>query len=179
MDKNKLPFKQAGITGLCVGIFAISSFTIADALNTHFGWGFNPTTIRGVCGLLTILILGTGTYIGMQSIKRNNQGTLTYMEAISAGVLIAVTTGIITAICAFIYCTFINPGNTAYMVAESKKEMIARGETAAQIATHVADLQKQLSAAAQVMQALVAQSVIGTLISLVMGLFVRSKKVHV
>jgi len=54
---KKYPWKQAIITGLLVGIFAISSFTVVDSLNKHFLLGVNTTTIRGLTGLLTLVIL--------------------------------------------------------------------------------------------------------------------------
>jgi len=164
---NKYPWKQGIITGVVVGVFAIISFSIADGLNKHFGWGIDPANIRGICGLLTLMILGTGIYTGMQSIKRQNNGKLTYKQAILGGMLIALITGVIVAILSFIYCQYINPGYAGYMIAEGKSQ----GE----IAAHTAELQKEFSTPMQVMQALVGQTVCGTVISLVMALFVRSK----
>lgn len=174
--KNKYPWKQAIITGLIVGTFAICSFSIADALNKQFAWGINPAVIRGICGLLTLIILATGIYTGMQSVKRLNSGSLTYGQAIVAGIVIAVTTGIITAFLGFIYCEYINPGYAAYMVAEGKKAMIAEGQDAATMAANITNLQKEFSTPMQVFQAIVGQSVFGTVISLIMALFVRTKK---
>ncbi|MDN5286384.1 MAG: hypothetical protein JWR38_2658 [Mucilaginibacter sp.] len=173
---NKYPWKQAIITGLIVGVFAIGSFTIADSLNKHFAWGINTITIRGLTGLLTLVILAIGIYSGMQSIKRSSGGRLTYGQALLAGFIIALTAGIITALVGFVYCNYINPGYSAYMLNESKKGIIADGKSPAEVAASMASLQQQWTTGAQMLQALVGQTVCGTVIALVMGLFIRSKK---
>ncbi|MBB6126914.1 DUF4199 domain-containing protein [Mucilaginibacter lappiensis] len=173
---NKYPWKQAIITGLIVGIFAIGSFTVADSLNKHFAWGVNTTTIRGLSGLLTLIILGVGIYTGMRSIKRSDSGKLTYGQALLAGCIIALTTGIITALVGFIYCNYINPGYAVYMLSESKKAMIADGKSPAEIAASMPGLRQQWTTGGQMLQALVGQTVCGTVIALIMALFVKSKK---
>jgi hypothetical protein len=172
---KKYPWKQAIITGLLVGVFAIGSFTIADSLNKHWGWGVNTMTIRGLTGLLTLIILGIGIYTGMQSIKRSNGGKLTYGKALLSGFIIASTTSVITAFVGLIYCNYINPGYTAYMIAESKQMMIADGKSPAVIAAGMPVLQKQWTTGAQMLQALIGQTVRGTVIALVMGIFLRTK----
>ena len=173
---NKYPWRQAIITGLIVGIFAIGSFSIADSLNKHFAWGVNTTTIRGLTGLLTLIILGIGIYTGMRSIKRSNGGKLTYGQALLAGFIVALTTGIITALAGLIYCNYINPDYAAYMLSESKKAMIADGKSSVEIAASMPGLTQQWTTGGQMLQALVGQTVSGTVIALIMALFVKSKK---
>ncbi len=148
---------------------------MADALNHHLKLGYNPVTLRGLTGLLTIIILAIGVYTGMISVKRHNSGILTYGQAVLAGVTIAITTAVITAVASFIYCTLINPGYAAYMVAESQRVMVADGKSPAEIATATAGLQKQMTTGMQVLQSLVGQTVSGTVLSLITGAFVKSK----
>src|SRR5258708_3926654 len=114
--KKKYPFKQAIITGMISGIFAVFSFSIINGWNRQQAWGVNPATIRGLIGLVTLLILGTGIYVAMQSIKKLNGGKLPYGQAITAGILVGVVTGLIMALWGFIYCQYINPGYATYMV---------------------------------------------------------------
>jgi hypothetical protein len=173
---NKYPWKQAIITGLIAGVFAIATFTIADKLNHHFDWGIHATTIRGLTGLLGLVIPGIGIYTGMRSIKRQNAGTLTYGQALLAGFIIALTTGIIVALADFIYCNYINQGYAGYMLSESVKGMADDGKSPAEIAASVPGLKQQWSTGGQMMQALVGQTVCGTVISLILGLFIKSKK---
>jgi hypothetical protein len=173
---NKYPWKQAIITGLVVGVFGIASFSITDNLTQLFALGIHTTTIRGLTGLLTLVILGIGIYTGMRSIKRSNAGKLTYGQALLAGFIIALTTGIITALTGFIYCNYLNPGYAAYMLSESTKEMAADGKSPAEIAAGMPGLKQQWSTGGQMMQALVGQTVCGTVITLILGLFIKSKK---
>src|SRR5260221_5830036 len=172
---KKYPWKHAILTGLIVGVFAIGSFTLFDSLNKHFGWGVHTTTIRGLTGLLTLVILGIGIYTGMRSVKRSNGGKLTYAQALLAGFIIAFTTGIITALVGLIYCNFINPGYTSYMLAESKKAMIAGRKSPAEIAASMPAMEQQWTTGGQMMQALLCQAVCGTVIALAIGIFLRTK----
>lgn len=173
---NKYPWKQAIITGLAVSVSAIVVFSVADALNHHFNWGYNPVTLRGLTGLLTIVILAIGIYTGMAAIKRTNGGNLSYKHALICGIIIAITTALITAAGSFIYCTAINPGYATYMVSESRKVMQANGKSAEEINSSIANLQKQLTTGMQVTQALIGQTLSGTIISLIMAIFVSSRK---
>jgi len=174
---NKIyPLKQAVITGVVSAIFATGAFTVVDSLNQHYSWNINPATIRGLVGLLTLIILGIGIYAGMQSIKKANQGQLSYGQALLTGFLVAITVGIVMAVLGMVYTNIINRGYTDYMVAEGKKALLAEGRSNADIANGVADLQKQFAPAMQAMQALVGQTIAGTLIALIMALFIRTKK---
>lgn len=172
----KYPWKQAIITGVIVGIFGIAFFSIADNLNKHFAWAIHVTTIRGLTGLLTLVILGIGIYTGMVNLKTRNNSKLGYGQALLAGFIIALTTGIITALVSVIYCNYINPGYGAYMLSESTKEMAADGKSPTEITASLPGLRQQWSIGGQVMQALIGQTVSGTLIALVMGLFLKTKK---
>jgi len=172
---KKYPWKQAILTGFIVGVFGIASFCTMVMLNRHLDWGMYATTIRGLTGLLSLVIVGIGIYSGMRSIKRHHNGKLTFGQALLAGFVIALTTGIITALVGWIYC-LIDPGYAAYMLSESTKEMAAAGKSPAEIATSMPGLKQQWSTGGQMVQALVGQTVSGTVIALVMGIFVKTKK---
>lgn len=164
--------KYGIITGTIVGIFAIAFFSIVNGLNT----GIQPAIIRGISGLLTIVIQAVGIYIAMQAIKKQNGNTITYGLALKTGMLIALVTAIITALFSFIYCQYINPGYAQYMLAEAQKVMLANHETPQQIADHSYAVKQEFSTTMQVAQALLGQFVVGMLISLIMGLFIKTKK---
>jgi len=168
--------KRGLITGTIVGIFAVSFFLVVNGLNTKYNWGFHPADIRGIGGLLTILILGTGIYITLQAVKKEQNNGLSYAQALKTGISVAIITAVITAFCSFIYCTLINPGYADYMVAEAQKVMIANNETKQQIAQHSLAVKNEYATAMQVMQALVGQTVVGTVLTLIMGLFIKTKK---
>jgi hypothetical protein len=172
---NKIyPRKQALWTGLISALFATIAFAIGCYANDHYGWGMNPVSLRGLIGMFTIVILGVGIYTGMQSIKRSNGGTLTYGQAVAAGVLIELTTGVIMALIGVIYTTIINPGYAAYMLAENKAAMLAAGKSAHDIAKTQVNLQMQYTVPMQIFQAVVGQTAVGTVISLIMALFIKT-----
>jgi hypothetical protein len=111
----------------------------------------------------------------MRSIKRSNSGKLPYGQAVLAGFIIAVTTGIIMAL-VVVYCNYLNPGYAAYMLAESNQAMIADGKTPVEIAASMPGLQQQWTTGGQMVQAPISQTVLGTAIALVMGQFIKTKK---
>jgi len=172
----KPSFKVGIITGIAVGLFAITCFSIFNWLNTRFGWGLQPATIRGLSGLLTIVIQGTGIYFSMKGTKAVQNGRLTYRQALKAGFTVAIITALITAFFGLIYCTVINPGYADYMINEARKAMLDAGKSAKQIADGLVGVRREFSIGGQVMEALIAQTVVGTIISLIMSFFMKSKR---
>jgi len=170
------PRKQAIITGLVSGIFAVSAFSFFTGFGDGPGKHINPVTIRWLTGLFSLLILAIGVYSGIQNIKRSNDGKLSYGQAVATGVLVGLTVGVCMAVIGLIYTHLINPGYTDYMLAENKKTLIAEGKSAAEIAASQADLAKMLTPGIQIMQALVLQTATATILSLIMGLFLKSKR---
>ena len=169
------PRKQAVITGIISGVFAVSAFAIFTGLHDSSGWNINPANIRWLTGLFTLLILAVGVYTGIQSAKRNNSGKLTYGQAVTTGILVGLTVGACVSIIGLIYTHFINPGYANYMLAENKKGLIAQGISADNIAKDQTAMAQMLTPGVQIMQALVLQTVMATIFSLIMGLFLKSR----
>src|SRR5262249_48419502 len=159
------------ITGCIVGLFTMTFFSIFDWINTKLGWGMRPSSIRGLTGLLTILIQAIGIYIGINAVKANQNNSLNYWQGVKAGVTIAVITAIITSVCSFLYCAALNPNYADYMVQAAQREMIEAGESKDQMVAHLAEVRKNFSTAAQVGMAFVGQLVVGSAISLILSPF--------
>jgi len=175
----KLPLKYGIITGCIVGLFTMTFFSIFDWINTKLGWGMRPSSIRGLTGLLTILIQAIGIYMGLGSVKHNQNNSLSYWQGVKTGVTIAVITAIITSVCSFFYCTVINPTYTDYMVQAAEREMIEAGEAKDQMVAHLAEVRKSFSTPAQVGMALVGQLVVGSAIAFILSPFIQNKKKNV
>ena len=171
----KPPYRYGLINGIIIGIFTLSFFSVFNWFNSKFGWGIQPANIRGIAGLLTILIQAVGIYIGISNVKLQ-QGTITYGEAFKTGFTMAIVTALVVSLFSLIYITIINPGYTDYMVNEAHKTMLADGETPAQIQKSLIGVRKEFSLGIQLMQSLVGQSVIGTAISLMIAPFIKTKK---
>ncbi len=162
------------VTAVISSIFLFGSFTLFTWLKDKYGWQVQVSTIRGIGGLLSIPIQAIGIYIAMQDIKKLT-GALTYGQAIKTGLTVAITIAVIVALFSFLYCEF-NPGYAAYMVADAQKSMLANGESAQQIKDNSARVAQEFTAGTQVMEALVGQFLTGTIMSLIIGLFIKTKK---
>jgi len=163
------------ITGTISIIWLYGSFTLFTWLNGKYGWDIQVSTIRGTGGLLSIPIQAIGIYMAMQNVKQIS-GSLTYGQAVKTGLIVALTIAIIVAIFGFLYSTVINPGYTEFVVHDAQKAMIAKGESQQDIGQALVAVRKEFSAGMQVIEALVGQFVTGTIMSLIIGIFIKTKK---
>lgn len=175
----KPPIKYGLITGCIIGLFTMTFFSVFDWINTKLGWGMRPSSIRGIAGLLTILIQAIGIYMGLKAVKTSQNNLLSYWQGVKTGVTIAVITAIITSACSFLYCTVINPSYTDYMVQAAQREMIEAGETKDQIVAHLTEVRKSFSTPAQVEMAFVGQLIMGSAVSFILSPFIQNKKKNV
>jgi hypothetical protein len=163
------------LTGLVSSIFLYGFFSLMIWLNTKNGWGMQASEIRGIGGLLSIPVQAIGIYMAMQNTKKLT-GMLTYGQAVKTGLLVALTIAIVVAIFSFLYCQYINPGYAEFMIKDAQKTMIANKESQQQINQDSVMISKQFTTGAQVMMALAGQFFTGLIISLIIGLFIKTKK---
>ena len=163
------------ITGAISVVWLFGSFTLFTWLNGKYGWDIQASTIRGIGGLLSIPIQAIGIYIAMQNVKQIT-GSLTYGQAVKTGLIVALTVAIIVATFGLLYSTVINPGYTEFMVHDAQKAMLAKVESQQDISQASVAVRKEFSAGMQVIQALVGQFVTGAIMSLIIGLFIKTKK---
>ncbi len=163
------------ITGAISVIWLYGSFTLFTWMSGKYGWDIQVSTIRGVGGLLSIPIQAIGIYMAMQNVKQISE-SLTYGQAVKTGLIVAITVAIIVAIFSLLYCTVINPGYAEFMVHDAQKAIIAKGESQQDISQASVTVRKEFSAGMQVIQALIGQFVTGAIMSLIIGLFIKTKK---
>jgi hypothetical protein len=160
------------LTGLISGIWVISSFTIVGCLNSAFHLGIPAARIRAYSGLLSIIILLLGIVLGMRDACRKNGGQISYGMAVRTGLVIAVLTGLVVSAFSLLYCTVINPGYSTYMVHEAESAMVAAHARPESIGPEHDKVRREFSTSSQVLMALVGQIVVGTIGSLILGLFI-------
>lgn len=171
------PSVRSGLlTGLLSGIWILSCFTIVSWFNRSLHLDIPAWRIRAYSGLFSIVILVVGICLGMREAKRSNGWQLTYGQAIRTGAAISVITGILVALFSWLYCTVINPGYAAFMAREAETAMVAAHENPEAIAKQLRQVHQEFSTGSQVMMALVGQIVVGLISSLIIGLFIKSKK---
>jgi len=164
-------------TGIASGLWGIGCFTIVGRLNTAFFHQSIPATqIRSYSGLFSIVILIVGIYLGMREVKRKNGDVLAYGMAVKAGIIISAITGVILCLFTLLYCTVINPGYADFMVKDTGKALAAAGKAPEEISRRLEGVRKEFTTGAQVMMALVGQTAVGSVLALIVGLFVRTKK---
>jgi hypothetical protein len=170
----KSTIKYGAITGAVSIIFLFGSFTIFVWLKARYGWHVEAATVRVIGGLLSIPLQAAGIYMAMQNVKKMS-GSLTYGQAIKTGLVVAVTIALLLALFSFIYCQFLNPGYADYMVHDAQQAMLSEGKSQQDISQQSVQVAREFTAGAQVMETLLAQPVIGFIISAIMGLFVKTK----
>jgi hypothetical protein len=164
-------------TGVVSGIWLLGSFILLSWLNQkYFHPGIPEARIRGYSGLFSILILVIGIYVAMKQVKIKNGGVLAYGQAVKTGILIGLITGVIVGSFGFLYCTVINPGYTEFMVNDARNALLAAGKTPQEIAQRLEGVRKEFSPVSQVIMALIGQTVVGSIASLILGVFMRTKK---
>jgi hypothetical protein len=163
-------------SGIISGLWGLISFTVVRWINTTAFRGSIPATqIRSYSGLFSLIILAVAIYLGLKQVRTRNGNSLTYSQAIKTGIPIAVITAVFVALFAWFYCTVLNPGYTDFMVQDVRQSLTAAGKSSAEIARAAESARKEFSTGDQVAQALIGQAVVGTLITLILGLFIRTK----
>lgn len=164
-------------TGTVSGLWALATFTVIGWLNrVVFHGSIAAANVRAIGGLFSIVILVMGITWAMLEVRRQQEGQLTYGQAVKTGALVACITAVVVAVFSWLYCTVINPGYTEFMVADAERTLRAAGKAPGEIASQLGVVRKQFSTGAQVGEALVGQAVVGTLVSLIVGAFVRTKR---
>ena len=163
------------ITAALEVVFLFGFVSLVLWLNEKNGWGLYASTIQGVGGLLSIPIQAIGIYIALQNFKKIN-GWLTYGQAVKTGVTVAITIAVIVAVFSFLYCKFLNPGFADFMLKDAQKAMLANGKTQEQVLKSSKAISAQFTAGSQAFMALAGQFLVGTVISLIIGMFVKKQK---
>ena len=164
-------------TGIVSGFWGLVCFTVVGWLNKSFFHGSIPATnIRSYSGLFSILILVVGIYLGMKQARLRAAAVLTYGQAVKMGVLVACMTAVLVACFSWLYCAVINPGYADFMVQDTAQVLAAAGKSPEEISRRLVDTRKEFSTGIQVIQALVGQTVVGAVVSLILGAFMRTRK---
>ncbi len=163
-------------TGVISGLWGIVSFTFVGWLNGVFFHKSIPAAdIRSVSGLFSILILAMGIYWGIREEKGKMGNTLTFGRAIKTGIVITLVTAVLVSISTLLYCTKINPGYADFMVRDAHQTLIEAGKSPDEINQRLVSVRKEFSTGIQVGMALIGQLVMGTIATLIIGLFLKTK----
>lgn len=127
-------------------------------------------------GFFAVIIPIVGIWLGLSRKKSANKGTLQYKDAILSGLMIAAVAAIINGVFMFFYLTAF-PSVTDTYFAYVEETLIAQGEDPVGVQAALATLRNQFSPFNQAIQMFIGTFVAGGILSLLIGLFVRSKNV--
>ncbi|MDP4263313.1 MAG: DUF4199 domain-containing protein [Bacteroidota bacterium] len=164
--------KRALAAGFFISLWLLGGFSILKSLSLPVP----QSDLRTITGLLGLVILFTGIMYGIRKAKTDRkEDNFSYARAIKTGILISVIVAIIVSLASLLYVTVINPGFTNDMVRETELSLEKSGATPAEMAKKLSRARNEFSVTGQFISGLIVQSAAGTLFSLVLGLFYRTK----
>ncbi|MGA9997194.1 MAG: DUF4199 domain-containing protein [Pyrinomonadaceae bacterium] len=156
--------------GLILGL-GICAYTIIAHL-----LGFYTTNIRtGKYGDVAITLLPVVTLFLAIREKRNLKGSLTLLEGLKTGLLVALISFPISTAFLWIYHHFINPNWLEFILAYERDSMARAGVSAAEIASRLNAQRAGNSDLAQLVGGLIGTIILGLVLSLIFSLILRRR----
>ena len=164
---QKFNWKVLLLIGLVAGIIQALTGVAMYVAGVYFaGWSM----LVSVFVLVLCIVLGTRWY-------RNNTlgGTITYPQALIAGIVISVSTGIVYALYNVISISFLYPHFLDEMISDSIARIQASGLGTEQTAELIASMKRNATLPRLALGNLIRLSVIGTVLSSLTSIFLRRK----
>lgn len=126
-------------------------------------------------GFFAAIIPIVGIWVGLAQKKKSNNWTLSYKQAIMSGFVIAFVSAVINALFMFAYLTAV-PSVTDTYFAYVEETLISQGDDPVSVQTTLSTLRNQFSPLNQALQMFIGTLIAGGILTLLVGLFVRTKK---
>ena len=162
----KIGIATGGI--LCVWLFG--GFYLAG--NLHLAGRLS--NVRAITGLIGLVVLFAGVFLSIRKGKEENQD-FTYWQAVKTGVIVSLTVAIVISFAGGLH-VLLYPQYANDMVKEAEQSLRQSNLTVDEINTKLESVRKEYSLFMQMTQPLIAQSVAGTLFSIILSFFFRTKK---
>lgn len=124
--------------------------------------------------LLPIMVL----YLAIRE-KRNRNGSLTMLQGIKTGLLVALISFPISTAFLWVYHHYINPNWLTYILAFEQESMTRAGVSAGEISSRLDRMRSGNSDVAQIVGGLIGTTVLGLILSLIFSLILRGKRAAV
>lgn len=118
---NATPFK----VGIRYGL--ITSLLVVIASMIMYATGYANPSGGSEQFLITILLYGTGIYLGTDAFKKGNEGYASMKEIVKISFYIGLISGFIGGIFSYIYLKFIDPQIMQTMMREQRIQLEERG----------------------------------------------------
>jgi hypothetical protein len=112
------------LTGLAISVW----------MYVEYIFGFHASQIGRFTGFVALLVTILGLFLGIRAYRnREKAGNINFWEVVFAGLQISLFAGLVTALFAFCYLKFINPGFAEFMVDVNRQYLLDHGASPAQI----------------------------------------------
>lgn len=164
--KNEILWGLA-ITGATVVWVLVESFIAVQ---------LNRPDLGNYTGILAVAIPIVGLWIGLIKRKALNKGKLSYKDALKSGLMITVVSAVGNALFMLIYvATF--PGVAEFYFKYLEESLLTQGQSPEQVAYTLAQIRAQFTPISQGIQMFLGTLISGTILALLISLFVRTKEV--
>ncbi len=123
------------------------------------------------------IFLLIGIFIALKKTKKLNNGTLTFTEALKIGCYTSLATGLVGVVFTVIFYELIYPSYNQEMVEVIVSKMKGLDLTSEQIQQKVTEQTKYYSTSVQAKFSFIGNFITGIVFSLLLGLFLRTKRV--
>lgn len=136
---------------------------------------FLDQTFNSGLGLISIVILIAGLFLGIKSFRDDSRGgILSYGQAVGAGTVISLYAGIITAVFGYILYTVIDPDLIEKMFTFMEERMIEQGQLPESLIEQQMQLfRKIMTPLTTSLFSILGSVFYGVLISLIVAIFVK------
>lgn len=166
-------FKWGLITASCVTIWLFGMFTLLNSLPLQAP----KATLRTLTGALGVVVLFIGIMLGMRSVRgKVESGMFGYTMALGSGIIITLIVALTVSIVSYLYAKWINPNLAEDMVKEAANSLKAAGASVEATVKKLDSVRKEFSPQSQLLAPLIVQTVAGSLFSIILAFFLRTKR---
>ncbi len=156
------------------GMLTGMACVIWRAFEFYMGWP--DKTFGQYSAYIGILLLATGTYMGVREIRSINNGILFFGKSFYSGMVICFVVALMMGINAYVFNSVVDTNRKEKMVAQFQNEMIKQKKSPEEIKQVEENARAYFSPMGQVTAESGGTMIAGLFVSLVISAFVRSKK---
>ena len=163
----RLEIKYGLYIGIATIIYVFFEFYLSSVLNRP--------DLGTYTGAIAILIPIIGLIYGLKEKKKTLHGTLTFKQAVKSGFYISLVAALLNAVFVFIYIS-LKPDVMQNYFDYLRETMQENGASEEDISAQLELVQKTFTPGIQALYFFVSTTVVGTIISGLIGIFYRNKK---
>ena len=167
--------KKGLLVGTIESVWLLSGFSFLKWLSLNIP----QAKLRALTGLLGLVILFVGILYGLKKTRDNSvNADFTYLKSLKTGMIISVVVALMVSLFSLVYVTLINPDFSVDMMREAEASLKLSGASPSEIEQQVGNIKAEYSTLRLTTAPLIVQPIAGTVFSLILSIFFRSKRIH-